>query len=92
MASILPDFICGLARQLSEYLVRSVQPDGRMVYLYHPSQQREDRTRDNSVRQWMATRALVAIKRQANAGDALSILRKNISYNLQTSYSEEGEL
>jgi hypothetical protein len=81
-----------LQELLSDYLVRSVQDDGRMVYLYHPSRGTEDETRNNSIRQWMATRSLIRVWRQRGSNELLQAVRKNIDYNLNTMYAEEGEL
>ena len=81
-----------LQELLSDYLVRSVQADGRMVYLYHPSRGSEDRSRNNAIRQWMATRSLVRVWQQRGSDELLQKVRKNIDYNLKTTYAEEGEL
>jgi aspartyl/asparaginyl beta-hydroxylase (cupin superfamily) len=81
-----------LQELLSDYLVRSVQPDGRMVYLYHPSRGSEDRTRNNTIRQWMATRSLIRIGQRRGSNELLQAVRKNIDYNLKTMYAEAGEL
>jgi len=81
-----------LQELLSDYLVRSVQADGRMVYLYHPSRGSEDRTRDNAIRQWMATRSFIRIYQRHGSNELLRTVRKNIDYNLATMYSAEGEL
>ena len=45
------------AQLASEWMVRQVQEDGRMVYLYYPSRG-EESTGNNQIRQWMATLAL----------------------------------
>ena len=84
--------VATLQRLLSDYLVRSVQADGRMVYLYHPSRGSEDRTRDNTIRQWMATRSLIRIWQKRGSNELLQTVRKNIEYNLKTMYAEEGEI
>ncbi len=81
-----------LQRLLSDFLVRSVQADGRMVYLYHPSRGSEDQTRNNAIRQWMATRSLIRVWQQRGTDELLQTVRKNIDYNLKTMYVEEGEI
>ena len=63
-----------------------------MVYLYHPSRGSEDRTRNNTIRQWMATRSLIRVWQQRGSNELLQTVRKNIDYNLKTMYAEEGEL
>jgi hypothetical protein len=89
--AITRGFVSGLGQLLSGYLVRSVQSDGRMVYLYYPSRGTEDLSRNNAIRQWMATRALLQVGRRS-PGDLQPIVRRNIEYNLQTMYREEGGL
>ena len=83
--------VSGLEKLLSGYLARAVQSDGRMVYLYHPSRGTEDQTRDNAIRQWMATRALIHVCRRTN-DELRPIVRRNIDYNLQAMYREDGDL
>ena len=92
LTHITQDSVQELARLLSEYLVRSVHPDGRMTYRYFPSRGSEDRTGDNSVRQWMATRALAASWRRSHNDTLAQVLRRNINYNLGAMYREEGGL
>ena len=84
--------VARLHKLLSDYLIRSVRPDGRMVYLYHPSRGSEDRTRNNAIRQWMATRCLIRAWQQRGSDELLQTVRKNIDYNVKTMYAEEGEL
>jgi aspartyl/asparaginyl beta-hydroxylase (cupin superfamily) len=85
------DSVARLQELLSDYLVRSVRADGRMVYLYHPSRGSEDRTRNNAIRQWMATRSLIRVWQRRGSNELLRIIRKNIDYNLKTMYAEEDE-
>jgi hypothetical protein len=89
LSEITYQFVQSLERLLADYLVRSVQPDGRMTYLYYPSRGTEDLTRNNSIRQWMATRALIRVWQRFPDNDLLSLLRTNIDYNLRTMYREE---
>jgi hypothetical protein len=92
MAEITRGMVEGLERLLTGYLVRSVQPDGRMAYLYYPSRGEEDATRNNAIRQWMATRALIRAWRRAPGDDMLGRVRRNIDYNLRAMYRDEGDL
>ena len=80
------------ARLASDWLVRQVQDDGRMLYLYYPSRG-EESTGNNMIRQWMATLALERIA-AFNANDAalVELTKKNIRYNLQHFYVEENGL
>jgi aspartyl/asparaginyl beta-hydroxylase (cupin superfamily) len=81
-----------LQELLSDYLIRSVQADGRMIYLYHPSRGSEDQNRNNAIRQWMATRSLIRVWRQRGTSELLQTVRKNIDYNLKSMYVDDGEL
>ncbi len=92
LEEITLDSTARLQELLGDYLVRSVQPDGRMVYLYHPSRGTEDRTRNNAIRQWMATRALIRVWQKRGSSELLQTVRKNVDFNLKTMYAEEGEL
>lgn len=47
-----------LQQLLGDYLIRGVQKNGRMRYLYSPSHGREGQKRNNQIRQWMASLAL----------------------------------
>ena len=89
---VTPASVAKLQELLGDYLVRSVKADGRMVYLYHPSRGTEDRTRNNAIRQWMATRSLIRVWHRRGSDEMLRTVRKNIVYNLKTMYAEEGEL
>jgi hypothetical protein len=92
LSEITRESVTALERLLSDYLVRSVQADGRMVYLYLPSRGAEDQERNNSIRQWMATRALVRIGQRRGSNDLITTIRKNIEFNLKTMYAEEDSL
>ena len=76
----------------SDYLVRCVKSDGRMIYLYHPSRGSEDRSRNNAIRQWMATRSLIRIWQQRGSSELLQKVRKNVEYNLSTMYAGDGAM
>ena len=73
------------------WLTHNVHADGRMTYLWWPTQEREAPRRNNMIRQWMATVALgrVAAEREDEAIWALA--EKNIDYNLKAFYRDEGE-
>jgi len=85
-------FVEQLERDLGDFLVRAVQPTGRMTYIYYPSQGREDLKRNNMIRQWMAS---VALGRTAAFRGDPSIHKtaeENIRYNLRTFYHATGKL
>ncbi len=81
-----------LEKQLGDYLFRSVQKDGRMLYLYYPSRGVEDSVKNNQIRQWMATVAMIRTAR--HRGDDAALYKKaeeNIRYNLRNFYSVTGK-
>lgn len=88
----LPDVNKESVSQLSDllhaYLVRSINDDGRMSYLYYPSQGKEDPKRNNSIRQWMATLALVRGSKTHRETERGTL--KNIEFNLASSYETDG--
>jgi len=90
-SDIQEPFVKDLLHHLSDYLIRSVQSDGRMIYMYYPSRGEEDLGRNNAIRQWMATRALIAIAKRSPKLNLESMIRRNIQYNLSTMYREQQE-
>jgi hypothetical protein len=92
LSEITRDSVSLLLERMTDFLVRSVKPDGRMVYVYYPSRGEEDRSRDNSIRQWMATRALVHVSRTFNQKKLEEVVQRNIRFNISKMYLEEGNL
>jgi hypothetical protein len=86
------DNVTEFAKLASDWLVRQVQEDGRMLYLYFPSRG-EESTGNNMIRQWMATLALDRIA-AFNGNDAalVQLTKKNILYNLEHFYVVENGL
>jgi hypothetical protein len=84
--------VTSFSERLTTWMWESLRDNGRMTYLYWPSQGREAPGRDNLIRQFMAT---IALGRVASAvGDAELQQRSagNIDYNLRTYYVQEGKL
>lgn len=90
-ASVTKPFMEDLLQAMSDYLLRSVQPNGRMMYVYYPSRGEEDTGRNNSIRQWMATRALIHTARRNPTLQRNHAIEQNIQYNLATTYREQGD-
>jgi hypothetical protein len=84
-------FMEDLLQSMADYLLRSVHPNGRMMYVYYPSRGEEDTIRNNSVRQWMATRALIHIARRHPMLQRTQAIDQNIQYNLAATYREQGD-
>ncbi len=84
-------YIEDLLQSMSDYLLRSVQASGRMMYIYYPSRGKEDTSRNNAVRQWMATRALIHIARRNPTLQLTQAIEQNIQYNLVTTCREQGD-
>jgi hypothetical protein len=83
----------GLQNDLGNFLCKSVQEDGRMVYLYYPSRGTEDLKANNMIRQWMATCALCRTGRfRGDDQKIYDLAEKNIRYNLRKFYSTSGKL
>lgn len=76
------------AELMAHWLFNSVQPDGRMVYLYQPSEGLEGKG-NNMIRQFMATVSLV---RWSNAHPERKELedkiQRNFAYNFKNFYRE----
>ena len=84
----------GFARLAIAWLAANVHPDGRMTYLYWPSAVGEAAGRNNMIRQWMATNALIqAAAHDKDRGEELeSLAARNIDYNLSRYYRDEADL
>ncbi len=81
--------VTSFVEHMAQWMWNSLHEDGRMTYLYWPSQGREAPGRDNLIRQFMAT---IALGRLAKAHDDDELWRKsaaNIDYNLAKYYRQE---
>jgi hypothetical protein len=86
------DSVTEFAELASAWLVRLVQDDGRMLYLYFPSRG-EESTGNNMIRQWMATLALDRIAAFRGADTSfVELTKKNILFNLDHFYVVENGL
>lgn len=90
-ASVTSERTAQLAEGMSDWLVRQLGDDGRMVYEYWPSRGEESGS-NNMIRQWMATLALTRIAEQRDDRELEAKVEANIAYNLELSYREEGGL
>ncbi len=80
-----------LAERMADWMVRSVQDDGRMNYKYWPSRG-EEAGSNNMIRQWMASLALARIARQRGDPRLAKLAGLNLRYNLWLFYHEEDGL
>jgi hypothetical protein len=83
--------VAEFADRMSTWMWKSLHPDGRMTYLYWPSQGKEAPGKDNLIRQFMATIALGRIAARSRAPEHWQRSAQNIDFNLQKYYSREGE-
>lgn len=82
-----------LAALAIRWLRANLHEDGRMTYLYWPSLGREaPPTRNNTVRQWMATIALEQAAAERADAEIWSAAERNIDHNLRAFYREEAGL
>jgi hypothetical protein len=77
-----------LAELMGEWLARHVHADGRMTYEYWPSRG-EESTDNNTIRQWMATLALIRYARLQGRQAIYDLAERNIRFNLRSLYEEE---
>ncbi|MBW7989431.1 MAG: hypothetical protein FVQ84_05350 [Planctomycetes bacterium] len=73
-----------------EWMFNNVHQDGRFTYKYWPSIGAESQAK-NMIRLWMATTALDKVAAQKNDPKLWDIIERNIDYNLQQFYHEEGQ-
>jgi len=75
----------------AQWLMNNVHKDGRMTYLYWPSQGREaPPSKNNMIRQWMATVALGRLADDRDDPKIWEAAEQNIDYNLEHFYHREG--
>lgn len=84
-------FVEGLERDLGNFLVRAVQSDGKMTYMYYPSRGEESQNRNNMIRQWMATLALCRLSKARDDKKIADVAESNIRYNLRKYYHASGK-
>ncbi|MBC8470736.1 MAG: hypothetical protein H8D56_14785 [Planctomycetes bacterium] len=73
-----------------KWMFNNVHQDGRFTYKYWPSVGAESQTK-NMIRLWMATTALGKVAAKSNDPKLWNIIERNIDYNLQQFYREEGQ-
>ncbi len=79
-----------LATGMANWLINNVEPDGRLVYHYFPSPQKEA-TGNNMIRQWMATNAMVRWAHDRKDQAVFDLVEKNIDYNVAHFFHFERE-
>jgi hypothetical protein len=78
---------------LGQWLFSNLHPNGRMTYMYFPSQGRETSPNSNNmIRQWMATVAMGRVARLHPELELEARVEQNIRYNLGEFYKTEGDL
>jgi hypothetical protein len=74
------------------WLQRTQQSSGRMTYIYLPSEERRNTGKDNMIRRWMASAALVRWAKYTGEESDWESATRSINHNLDTHYTQEGEL
>jgi hypothetical protein len=92
LSEVTQESVGEFADRMSTWMWKSLHADGRMTYLYWPSQGKEAPGQDNLIRQFMATVALGRIAARASAPELWERSARNIDYNLQRYYRSEGQL
>lgn len=90
--AVTRDNVVMLERELGDFMVKSVQDDGRMLYMWYPSRGVEDLKRQNMIRQWMATLSLCRLGRFRDDELVFDAAEKNIRYNLRKFYHASGKM
>ena len=80
-----------LADRMGNWMVKALHPDGRMTYEWWPSAG-EESPYNNTIRQWMASLALVRYGLDTGDQQVLDLATRNIDYNLENLYRTEGDL
>jgi hypothetical protein len=82
--------VATLSSNLAQWLTSSLQPDGRMIYLYWPSRGQES-TANNELRQWMATVALTRLARSRGDTGLMARVEQNLRHNLARGYQIDAD-
>lgn len=77
---------------LIEWMLTNLEPNGRLAYMWLPGESREKPNDNNMIRQWMGTNALIKVAEKRNDPQLWDRVAKNIDYNLEHFYKQEGEL
>lgn len=81
-----------MERVLGDFVAKSVQKDGRMIYMWFPSRATEDSKRNNQIRQWMATVSMCRTAKFRDDRKLAELAEHNIRYNLRKFYQASGNL
>jgi hypothetical protein len=76
---------------LIEWMLTNLEPNGRLAYMWLPGESREKPNDNNMIRQWMGTNALIKVAEKRNDPQLWDRIAKNIDYNLEHFYKQEGE-
>lgn len=82
-----------MAAEAAGWLLRNISPDGRLPYLILPSAPPDQQPppRENELRQWMATRAVIEAAKREGTASALAAARRNVESNLHRFYRDEDD-
>ena len=92
LGSVTESSVRNFSERLATWMWANLHANGRMTYLYWPSQGREAPGRDNLIRQFMATIALGRVAAQKSDAALLERSASNIDHNLRTYFAQEGDL
>ena len=76
---------------LIDWMLTHLHEDGRMTYMWLPGESAEKPRDNNMIRQWMATNALNKVAEARDDQALWDRIAKNIDYNLDHFYKQEGE-
>jgi hypothetical protein len=76
---------------LIEWMLTNLEDDGRLAYMWLPGESREKPNDNNMIRQWMGTNALIKVAEKRNDPQLWDRVAKNIDYNLEHFYKQDGE-
>jgi hypothetical protein len=79
-----------LADGLGAWMLRQLQPDGRMIYLWWPSRG-EESTENNMIRQFMASVCLVRMATARGDASIEAAALSNLRYNFRKFFVRQGE-
>lgn len=88
---VTPQSVAAFANGMADWMSNNTHTDGRMTYLYYPSQGAEAKGRDNLIRQFMASIALIRVAKKSKHPSHMARATLNLDYNLGKYYKLEGD-
>ena len=92
MSDVDAEGISQAVAQMAGWLQATQQSSGRLTYMYLPSEEKRASGKDNMIRRWMASTALVRWAQHTGEASDWDAASRSIAHNLEMHYTEEDGL